>query len=404
MIRHMFRLVWSRKRSSMLVVLEILLCFVVVFGVLLFGVAMASNARQPLGYSTADVWNIEFGRELDEGGDPRAMEVTDRLLQVIRGLAPVEAAAANVITPYSTASAQDAGFVNGRTLPFAFSAATDDIRAVLRLDLVAGRWFGKQDDGARDRPTIITADLARALFGDADPIGRAIPSDPADRPPADAPPSPARRIVGVLSSYRAGGELAGGSLFALYRVDLTKPDPHAPHNLVVRVHPGTPRSFEEALIKTLQATAPDYQFAIEPIAEMKAKYRDRYVLPLGIAAVVAGFLIAMVALGLTGVLWQNVTKRTKEIGLRRATGATARQISLQILGETWILTTLALAVGAVLMLQLPLLHLTPFVTGRVFAVSLVLSLATLYGLGTLCAFYPSWLATRISPTEALRHE
>jgi len=175
-------------------------------------------------------------------------------------------------------------------------------------------------------------------------------------------------------------------------------------NLVVRVRPGTPRSFEEPLVKALQATAVDYRFAVEPLFEMKAKYRDRYILPLGVAAVVAGFLIAMVALGLTGVLWQNVTKRTQEIGLRRATGATARQILLQILGETWILTTLALIAGSLLVLQLPLLHVLPFVTARVFAISFMLSLATLYALATLCAFYPSWLATRISPTEALRHE
>jgi putative ABC transport system permease protein len=401
MIRHLVRLVWNRKRSNALVVLEILLCFLVVFGVLVFGVAMADNVRRPVGYSTTDVWNVEFGRELDEGGDPRAVDVIGRLLQVARGLAPVEAVAANLITPYSTSAALDMAFVNGRTIPYAFSTATDDIDAVLRLTLVAGRWFGKQDDQARDTPTIVTADLARELFGDADPLGREIPSD---APTPGAQPAPARRIIGVLSSYRAGGELSGGALFALYRVDLTRPQRSMPHNLVLRVRPGTPRSFEESLVKMLQATAPDYRFAVEPLFEMKAKYRDRYVLPLGIAAVVAGFLIAMVALGLTGVLWQNVTKRTKEIGLRRATGATARQISLQILGETWLLTTLALVVGSVLVLQLPLLHLLPFITARVFAVSFVLSLATLYALATLCAFYPSWLATRISPTEALRHE
>jgi putative ABC transport system permease protein len=401
MIRHLVRLVWNRKRSNALVVLEILLCFLVVFGVLVFGVAMASNVRRPVGYAITDVWNVEFDRELDDGGDPKALDVTGRLLQVARGLAPVEAVAANQITPYSTSRALDGAVVNGRSIQFAFSYATDDISAVLRMTLVAGRWFDKQDDQSHDQPTIVTRDLARELFGDADPIGHTIPSDP---PAPGAPPSPARRIIGVLSAYRAGGELAGGSLFALYRVDLTQPNRSTPRNLVVRVRPGTPRSFEEELVKTLQASAPDYRFAVEAVSEMKAKYRDRYVLPLGVAAVVAGFLIAMVALGLTGVLWQNVTKRTKEIGLRRATGATARQISLQILGETWLLTTLALVVGSVLVLQLPLLHLLPFITARVFAVSFVLSLATLYALATLCAFYPSWLATRISPTEALRHE
>lgn len=401
MIRHLIRLVWNRRRSNALVVLEILLCFLVVFGVAVFGVAMASNVRRPLGYSTTDVWNLEFSRDLGDGADDKAPEIAERLIQVARGLAPVEAIAANRITPYSTAAAQTTALVNGRTIAFAFSTASDDIAAVLRLTLVAGRWFGKQDDHAPYMPVVVSRDLARELFGDADPLGREIASE--TRPPG-AEPSPARRVVGVLSAYRAGGELGGNGLFALYRADPSNRAMGTVHTLLIRVRPGTPRAFEEPLVKTLQAAAPDYQLSVEPLAEMKAKYRDRYLVPLAIAAVVAGFLIVMVALGLTGVLWQNVTKRTKEIGLRRATGATARQILLQILGETWILTTLALAVGAVLVLQLPLLQLLPFVTGSIFALSFALSLATLYGLATLCAFYPSWLATRVSPTEALRHE
>ena len=43
-----------------------------------------------------------------------------------------------------------------------------------------------------------------------------------------------------------------------------------------------------------------------------------------VGGLVAGFLMVMVGLGLIGVLWQNVTQRTREIGLRRATGAARR--------------------------------------------------------------------------------
>ena len=44
-------------------------------------------------------------------------------------------------------------------------------------------------------------------------------------------------------------------------------------------------------------------------------------MPLIAVGLVAGFLMLMVALGLLGVLWQNVTQRTREMGLRRAKGA-----------------------------------------------------------------------------------
>ena len=80
-------------------------------------------------------------------------------------------------------------------------------------------------------------------------------------------------------------------------------------------------------------------------------------LPLIAAGIVAGFLMLMVVLGLTGVLWQNVTQRTREIGLRRAKGASRPYIYGQILGELMVMTTMAVLLGAVLLAHVPFLNL-----------------------------------------------
>ena len=63
------------------------------------------------------------------------------------------------------------------------------------------------------------------------------------------------------------------------------------------------------------------------------------------AGIVAVFLLLMVVLGLTGVLWQNVTQRTPEIGLRRAMGAPPGRHPRQILGELLVITTMAVSWG-----------------------------------------------------------
>ena len=67
--------------------------------------------------------------------------------------------------------------------------------------------------------------------------------------------------------------------------------------------------------------------------------------------------MAMVALGLTGVLWQNVTRRTKEIGLRRAAGAPVRRIFQQIATEMIVITTSAVMLGTILILHFLLLDI-----------------------------------------------
>ncbi len=119
---------------------------------------------------------------------------------------------------------------------------------------------------------------------------------------------------------------------------------------------------------------------------------------------VTGFLLLMVGLGLTGVLWQNVTQRTREVGLRRAKGATARRIHAQILGELAVMTSLALLAGVVVVIQFPLLDLLGFVRPGVFGASLAVSIATLYVVTVVCGLYPSRLATRVQPADALRYE
>ena len=55
---------------------------------------------------------------------------------------------------------------------------------------------------------------------------------------------------------------------------------------------------------------------------------------VGVGLVISAFLILMVALGLTGVMWQNVTRRTREIGLRRALGARTTDVMRSVTRHT----------------------------------------------------------------------
>ena len=62
MTRHLVRLIWNRKRQNLLLTIEILCAFLVVFVVALFGLTFAVNARAPLGFDTERVWTIDVGR------------------------------------------------------------------------------------------------------------------------------------------------------------------------------------------------------------------------------------------------------------------------------------------------------------------------------------------------------
>jgi putative ABC transport system permease protein len=173
---------------------------------------------------------------------------------------------------------------------------------------------------------------------------------------------------------------------------------------MIKLKPGTPRSFEEQLLKDLHGVAKDWSFQIHSLESSREAAVKLTVLAIIIAAIVAAFLMLMVAFGLLGVLWQSVTQRTAEIGLRRAQGATAGDVYRQILGELFFITTMALIPGILLIVQFPILNLIADLKTSVYFYSIALSMFLIYALTFICGLYPGWLATRIRPAEALHYE
>ncbi len=174
--------------------------------------------------------------------------------------------------------------------------------------------------------------------------------------------------------------------------------------LLIKLRPGTPADFEERLTERAQRVAPDWSFRVKPLAQARESSFRLKIAPLAVGGVVAFFLLLMVGLGLLGVLWQNLLQRTREIGLRRATGASRQAVHRQILLEQLLLTTLGVILGTILVIQIPVLDLAGFISTRIFVGGLLVAAGSMYLLSMLCAFYPSTVAARVPPAEALRYE
>lgn len=194
-----------------------------------------------------------------------------------------------------------------------------------------------------------------------------------------------------------------------YRINLDNPPQRLvlPEVLLIRVAPGTTAALEEALVRRIAALAPGWSVGIQPVSGLRDSMLRESVVPLAIVTVVAGALLLMVALGLTGVVWQNVTQRMREFGLRRAQGATAGAIGRQVVSELIVVTSFAVVAGLVIIAQIPLIPFPPdftLVPRAVFVTGVVLAVVAVYLVTMVCAWYPSRLATRVPPAEALHYE
>jgi len=418
MSRHLLSLIWNRKRHNVLLAVEIFFSFLVLFGVAFTGLAYANNWRQPLGFDIDRVWNINVVRTGPPRGPEGTMTTYQQLVATVRELPQVEWAAAAFTGPYGNSNWRSGDeLVDGRGAMYDVNGVTDDFQKVVSLQLVHGRWFSREDDADAVKPVVINRRLARALFGTDDAAGRIIR---VKRVPDEIPfdPREDKRVVGIVDDFRKNGEFAAPDNFLMHRIRLdgagkTPTIQQLPNVLLIRVAPGTTAAFEEPLVKRLQAASGGWTFDVRPVAQQRHDMLQQFATPLIGIAIVAGFLLLMVALGLTGVVWQSVTQRTREFGVRRAHGATMANVRRQVLGELAVLSTLALLAAVVLVVQLPFL---PFDTREyylvasmasergVFFASIALSVAAIYGLTLLCGWYPSRLATTIQPAEALHYE
>jgi putative ABC transport system permease protein len=403
-IRHLLRLVWNRKRSNALLTLEIFFSFLVVFAVATAVSFAAMAYRRPLGFAWQDVLAVSaddqgsgarMPRSAEAAVDPR-IAIIDRLLAEARSMPEVEAAASLHIAPFANGSMTSGWTENGRDVSSEIAGATQDLDKVLGLRVVDGRWFEPADAAQPWHAVVINRALERTLGGGESMVGKPL------RTPAEGEVED--RVVGVVEDFRRSGEIAPPGNIFIRLVRSGNPQDVPGGNLLLKMRPGTRAAFEETLIRRLQAIAPDWSFEAKPLEQMRATALRTRLAPFAIGAVVAGFLMLMVALGLFGVLWQNLVRRTREIGLRRATGASAADVRKQVLFEQLLLASLAMTLGLALVLQLPLFGLTSLVGPTAFGLGIATAVIVILALTTLCSLYPAVLVARLDPADALRYE
>jgi putative ABC transport system permease protein len=400
MMRHLLRLVWNRKRTSALLILEIFCSFLVLFVVGTMGMYFWDNYSRPLGFKWDGVWSmsIDMKQATDDTYTPQQVERFARLLQEIRSLDGVEAAAGAMNGPFEFRMYQGGMEIDNRYIQTEFNEVTHELADVLGLEVVAGRWFQEGDEKLAWQPVVIDQDLAREAFGGEDAIGKKFME--AAPPGAEAPD---RRVIGVVSDFRRAGELSGPGNYQFNLKRPGHPDDRPAQVLLIKVRPGMPATFEEQLIARAQTVVPDWSFEIKPLKQQRESSFRLRLMPLAVGGTVAFFLLLMVGLGLIGVLWQSLIQRTREIGLRRAAGASRAAVHRQVLMEQLLLTTLGVLLGSILVAQIPILDLIGL-RGQVFAGGLLFAMASIYLLSLVCALYPGAMAARVQPAEALRYE
>ncbi len=265
----------------------------------------------------------------------------------------------------------------------------------LGIPIIAGRAFTESDRAAGESPLILSATLARRLFGQENPIGQQIDLEVS---------GDWRTVVGVAADIKNNG-LTGPSDPEYYLLRMHNSQQMGWNAVAIFRTALNPDTLAHWIRKECAALDPSMPVTVETLNQRVDRFRERPRFVATLVGLFAGLGLLLAAVGLYGVLSFLVARQTREIGVRMAIGARPLDIALQIQKYAGLWTGIGVAAGLA-----GSFALARTIRGLLFEVSpgdpgsLLVSAAVLLVTAALAAWIPSSRAARIDPVIALRNE
>ena len=399
-IRPILSALMRSKVSMILIGLQVALTLAIVCNALFIIGQRLERMDRPSGMNETDTFTISstgFG----EGFDAALTEQAD--VDLIRQLPGVAA-----VTPTNTTPLSNGGWSTGiqllpnqktSTTSSAFYFVDQNGIDTFGLKLIAGRNFEPGEislvsfnDKLKPAQMIVTQALALKLFPGGDALGKQVYMD------NDVPPT---TIIGIVAKMQQPWVDADTIEYSSL-MPFLMPYGNATRYLV-RADPGRRDEVMKSVSDAMIASNPSR--VVGTTAPLEATRKEAYSGDRAMAIIlvtVITLLLAITALGIVGMASFWVAQRTKQIGTRRALGATRGDILRYFQTENFVITTLGLIVGGILAYALSLYLMQNFQSPRLPWFYVPVGFVVLWLLGQIAVLGPALRASRVPPAVATR--
>ncbi|MDP2860235.1 MAG: ABC transporter permease [bacterium] len=271
---------------------------------------------------------------------------------------------------------------------------TDQYEKVRKFTVVSGRGLTRADLDSSRKVAVIGPSLAEKLFGETDPLGKKF--------------TLSQRKFEVVGVTEKLGSLMGVDIDNIAYIPITTAQKVIGFEnlmeILVKVDENDNIDAAQAMLKNYflrQLTSEDFSI-MDQRQILNIINQILGVLTLALGGIAAISLVVG-GVGIMNIMLVSVTERTREIGLRKAVGATPEAILFQFLSEAVILAFTGGLLGVVLGVGGSLL-LSRFLPTVVPLWSIILSFTVSAGVGIIFGVAPAAKAAKLSPITALRYE
>lgn len=327
------------------------------------------------GFSGGGPAGLAGGTEFDEK-DIRSVEKIDNLKYVV----PVYFRSITI----SSANAEKTGYVMG---------ANEQIFQLMNVKTVAGELWNKTDLGKRAKVAVLGFTKAEELYENAeDALGKTIRIE-----------SIRLKVVGIAK--KTGDREQDNAAFIPYTTTFGSMNPK---KTFWAIYLGIPEEKFVAGVKTdvektLTKRYDKDKFSVTEQSEILSTVNQIFGIINLVLIAIGSISLIVGGIGIMNIMYATVTERTREVGIRRAMGATKRDILWQFLTESTLLSLFGGIVGLLLAVVIVTIVRNWFpVAINLFAVVLAIGVSS--GIGIFFGVFPAKKAADLSPMEAIRYE
>jgi putative ABC transport system permease protein len=386
-----------------LIVSQVVLTTVLLAGAGLFAKSLYNIERVDLGLVADHVIQFVISPELNRYTPAKTADLFEQLrkqLSAMPGIQSVSAAEVRILS-----DSEDGGSISVE----GYQPHGDEVQqagrnwvgpdyfATMKIPLLAGREFRESDTSSSTKVAIINEKFARHYFSGRDPLGQHL--IPGGGPNA----KPDIEIVGIVRDSKHNDSRDEISSFVYMPYTQRSTLGHATFYVRTRQDPLLTANLLRKTVAGIDPNLPVFNLMTLTEQVNDTNFSDRVMAFLSMCMGALAALLA--ALGLYGVMAYMVARRTREIGIRMALGASRESVAWMILREVMRLTFIGLAVGLV-----GALIAGHFAESQLFGVKgyspLILGATALLliAVAALAGSLPARRAARVQPMIALRYE
>lgn len=392
--------------SRGLLVIQVSISLVLLVGAGLFLRTLDNLRNVDIGWDPKNLVFVRVDAEGSQFDEQRKFRYFQEGIDRLRAIPGVRSATVSKPTLMSGGVYGTALYVAGRVYPKgrdSYVEARDSINRVvvgpdyfdtMGIPLVAGRVFTERDSKKAPEVAIINEAAARKFFPNENPVGRrfgtAVDNDPNIE------------IVGVLRDTRYN-DLREAPPATMYLPHLQAD----PEDLVFTIRTaGDPASVMSAARSAVNAADPSVPVIIvqTQLSTLEQRYAQERVLAQAYT-LFGSIALFVAAIGLFGLMSYNVSRRTREIGIRMAMGAERREVLRLVLRESMLLVAIGIVIGiAVSLAAGRLVESQLFGLEPTDPATMLGAMVVMVAVSAAAGYWPARRAARVDPMVALRYE